>query len=502
MAHMVAPSGAFAIVAGLTLAGFGLGQEPPAPDPLQGDIPVFGTTVVIPTGLRGAVYFLQEDTTRLPDFDKMQPAGYVYTNQLNITQRQFTQGFPGLGGRLEWFGIVYRGRFWVTKPGKYLFAMTSDDGARLYIDDKLVIDQDGVHAAFTSPGAYNLAEGLHRIRVEYFQGPRYELALVLDVRVPGEKWKIFNMTDFLPPSETDKWSAADKEAIKKIDKKDRLDRQLEGVTTADERSAIKMLATLPRVHDFDFGMAAYGFGVSESRSQTSLAFELPVSNLKCSVDPKTQARKFNVFIYVAVRDAAGRLVDGLRIDHPVEVPEAELNAFQKTVLHFVHPVLLPRGRYTYEVAVIDREGKTSSASVVEIDRSEIADGLGLSTPALIERTEPLKGKADPKDPFIQQNQRLAPMITKSLKPGMNPQVYFVVYPDRAVAEPPVMGLEFLVDGVSLAKQTAPLPPADATGAIPMMIAAGVKPGDCELRITISQGGRQVTRSAFYSVPKT
>ncbi|HFE52767.1 MAG TPA: beta-glucosidase, partial [Bacteroidetes bacterium] len=45
----------------------------------------------------------------------------------------------------------------------------SNDGARLYIDGKLVVDNDGLHGAEERSGSTHLTAGRHRIRVAYFQ---------------------------------------------------------------------------------------------------------------------------------------------------------------------------------------------------------------------------------------------------------------------------------------------------------------------------------------------
>jgi hypothetical protein len=82
----------------------------------------------------------------------------------------------------------------------------ADDGAKLYIDDKLVIDNGGIHPVATVAGKVNLAAGIHWIRVPYFQGPRYQVALVLKVARPGDDdYKVFNTNDFKPSSKLDSW---------------------------------------------------------------------------------------------------------------------------------------------------------------------------------------------------------------------------------------------------------------------------------------------------------
>jgi hypothetical protein len=172
-------------------------EEPPV---------VFGTTVVIPSGLRGLVYYIKHNRTELPDFEKLKPAGpAIYTSSLNVPAQDFRQGFPGVTKRIEWFAIDYNGRFWISKPGSYRFNMLSDDGAKLYIDDQVIIDNDGVHPPLWKDGSIELAGGLHRIRVSYFQGPKWAIALVLKVSGPGEQLRVFSTDEFKPPPDPGEW---------------------------------------------------------------------------------------------------------------------------------------------------------------------------------------------------------------------------------------------------------------------------------------------------------
>ena len=70
----------------------------------------FGTTVVIPDGLRGQIYHIKSDSERLPNFRKLKPAGTIYTTTLNVPPQSFDLGFPGVSKRFEWFAIDYTGR--------------------------------------------------------------------------------------------------------------------------------------------------------------------------------------------------------------------------------------------------------------------------------------------------------------------------------------------------------------------------------------------------------
>ena len=84
--------------------GQGGQQAPPAGSSnAQDAVASFGTTVVMPSGLRGLVYFLAEGTIRLPDFSKMRPVGIIYTSLLERAAtglHDWVAGYSTLRARL------------------------------------------------------------------------------------------------------------------------------------------------------------------------------------------------------------------------------------------------------------------------------------------------------------------------------------------------------------------------------------------------------------------
>ncbi|MGH2647010.1 MAG: PA14 domain-containing protein, partial [Ginsengibacter sp.] len=114
----------------------------------QSDSTAFGDSIFITNGLTGKVYLLPVPSTRkLPDFDTMKAVSIIYIDSINIPPRNWSSGFPGLHDRFEWFGIEYTGFFKPNEAGDYVFRLLSDDGSKLFIDDKLIIDNDGLHGA-------------------------------------------------------------------------------------------------------------------------------------------------------------------------------------------------------------------------------------------------------------------------------------------------------------------------------------------------------------------
>jgi hypothetical protein len=152
----------------------------------------FGDDQEHPDALRGVVYFLPENTSKLPDFATLKPFGVLYTRQLNIAPRRFDQGFPGIDNRFEWFGIRYDGHFTVAKDGDYQWHVVSDDGSIITVDGNVVINNDGVHPPTSKTATATLKAGTHTIRVDYFQGPRYDIALQLWVTPPGGKEQLWS----------------------------------------------------------------------------------------------------------------------------------------------------------------------------------------------------------------------------------------------------------------------------------------------------------------------
>ncbi|WP_235792167.1 family 16 glycoside hydrolase [Virgibacillus salidurans] len=72
----------------------------------------------------------------------------------------------------------------VPEDGNYEFRLTSDDGSRLVIDGSTVIDHDGLHEATSMTETVDLTEGVHDLKVEYFDNTNDNI-LLLEWRPPG-----------------------------------------------------------------------------------------------------------------------------------------------------------------------------------------------------------------------------------------------------------------------------------------------------------------------------
>ena len=95
----------------------------------------------------------------LPDFDSLKPVKEGAVPDFIFIPRN----------QDEHFGFEYSGYVIIPETAVYAFFTSSDDGSRLWIDDILVADNDGLHAMQERHGNIPLEKGLHRIRVEFFE---------------------------------------------------------------------------------------------------------------------------------------------------------------------------------------------------------------------------------------------------------------------------------------------------------------------------------------------
>ena len=256
-------------------------------------------------------------------------------------------------------------------------------------------------------------------------------------------------------------------------------------------------------HAFPFRSAAYHFRPGATDSQGEVSFELPVASLTSVPEPQKKQHQFNAAIFALIKDANGEVVDKFSRSSPYEIPDENLSSAEKSDIIFSHPLTLPPGRYSVDVAALDRESTRISTAKLAFD-VPVPKGVGISSIALVQRVDAVKGNVDKNEPFEFQSaptegRRVTPELGSSLKADAHPYVYFVVYPDPALTDKPKIQVEFRVGGQTLAKQTADLPAPDASGAVPMLIGAASRPGDCELRITALQGGSQAQEKLDYTI---
>jgi predicted alpha/beta superfamily hydrolase len=98
---------------------------------------------------------------KLPDFKILKPA------KTGVADSVFS--INKLPGKTN-FACLFEGYFEIARDGYYFFGLVSNDGSKLFLGDKLIIDNDGVHSAVSVKSfVLPLEKGFYPVRIEYFQ---------------------------------------------------------------------------------------------------------------------------------------------------------------------------------------------------------------------------------------------------------------------------------------------------------------------------------------------
>jgi hypothetical protein len=136
--------------------GFAQAPAPATPPQTPGQPAPSATTAVLPGPWTGA-YFAGRDMTKTPALVRTDP----------VINFDWGWDAPAEGLPANQFAVRWTGAF-DFEPGRYRFTTTTDDGVRLYIDDKLVLSNWRPMRG-TRYVTVPLSAGRHTIRMEYFE---------------------------------------------------------------------------------------------------------------------------------------------------------------------------------------------------------------------------------------------------------------------------------------------------------------------------------------------
>ena len=106
---------------------------------------------------------------KLPDFDNMKPASAGNVFQFGLKKIAVPEND---------FALQLKSFIQIDKEGEYTFYLTSNDGSKLFIDDQLLVDNDGEHGTKEVSNSLQLKKGRHAIRIDYFQSGGSKALLV------------------------------------------------------------------------------------------------------------------------------------------------------------------------------------------------------------------------------------------------------------------------------------------------------------------------------------
>jgi VWFA-related protein len=280
----------------------------------------------------------------------------------------------------------------------------------------------------------------------------------------------------------------------------------EGTATfAYEVDLLRALRRFPLPTDFALRAFPFRFGPEPNGIRHTLVLEVPLAGLTFGSDERGDADQVHLSILVQLRDPTGLVVEKFTEDSPVFLPRQQRAALRQGNAVFLRSFALAPGRYTLEMAVVDRLAHHYSASRSVLDVATPAPGLAASEIALIKREEAVpSGVLDSPDPFRQGQTRLVPWLAEpSLSPEDPLSLFLVAYPsgDREA----LALLEYVRDGKVVGQTLTELPPPDAAGrsAFVAHVPTGeLAAGAYEVRVLLKQGGLVAQRRAHFVLNRT
>ncbi|MEO9513885.1 MAG: family 16 glycoside hydrolase [Flavobacteriaceae bacterium] len=120
---------------------------------------LYGSDSLTTTNVKYKYYEVKTPITQIPNMDSLQVIESGSTEIMDVNK---------LSKRRNGVALRFTSELNVTKPGDYLFHQYSDDGAKLYIDGALLVDNDGKHDFESKRGLINLSHGVHQLQIDYF----------------------------------------------------------------------------------------------------------------------------------------------------------------------------------------------------------------------------------------------------------------------------------------------------------------------------------------------
>ncbi len=108
----------------------------------------------------GLAYTYYEGTfASMSDFEGTDPEETGVAEQVDVSIRK----------KDSYFAYEFEGYINIPQDGLYSFFLKSNDGSKLFIDKRTIINSDGLHPTLERFNTLSLKKGMHPIRVQYFQ---------------------------------------------------------------------------------------------------------------------------------------------------------------------------------------------------------------------------------------------------------------------------------------------------------------------------------------------
>jgi len=255
---------------------------------------------------------------------------------------------------------------------------------------------------------------------------------------------------------------------------------------------------------FGFEAKALRFRGRENQPVCDLVIDVPLANVTFQTAGAADQFEGRLSYVALLKDRQGEVVKKFQNEVPIKVPAAKLEALKGSHFIYTEHFDLAPAQYTLETAILDGEGNKISARKSSATMPPPSTELGLSSVAVIRNVKPKDASTQANDPLVVGAQVVSPTLNPVINKAGTETIsfYMVIYPDKTIATPPQLVMEFSRNGKVLGGGSPPLGPPDQDGHIPYLAVvplASFQPGDFTVRAIAKQGSQTAEETVSFTL---
>jgi VWFA-related protein len=239
-------------------------------------------------------------------------------------------------------------------------------------------------------------------------------------------------------------------------------------------------------------------------NESSVAVEVPVSELQTKDDTHTNLYTAHVSIVAEIKDKNGLVIEHFGEDISKRGSLDSSDKGKSEVITMQRHFMSSPGQYTMDVAVLDQLSGKSSAKRIPFVIPDPAAGTGpaLSDMVLVRKMDAYDEESDPTEPLRYEKAKVTPNLV-GLVPHDTKQVsmFVILHPDPKATDPPVLEMQVIHNGKPGRRVPLPLKKATDAEAVPYLASFpnSLSPGFYQVKATLTQGGKSAEQSIDFTV---
>jgi hypothetical protein len=268
-----------------------------------------------------------------------------------------------------------------------------------------------------------------------------------------------------------------------------------------ELPAVALLNRTPLPNAFPVHAAAFSFPDPARPGLTPLLVHVATESLRFNVDRTRSSYSAQVAVVVRIRDGQGHEVQKLSQQYLLAGDAKDLEAAKKGDILFYREAELSPGVYTMESIVFDASASQGSARLATLTVPAAESSMpAVSSLVMVNRVEEVNYPTNASAPLYVGHRLLYPNLGDPIRRSGASELpfYFALYGEVHDVK---VHAQLMQNGTAIAEAPVQLPPATGprvqhVGRFPV---GALPAGTYELRIRVTDGGRELSRSAFFTL---